>query len=94
MENKIVKVELDTSTYIDEHGVSIVVYMGEGSCDPLVEHTFDWETMIENHFESYTVNEKIREMDAMDAGLLVDKLEEMAKYARNMLEDYTQAEEE
>ena len=94
MENKIVKVELDTSTYIDEHGVSIVVYMGEGSCDPLVEHTFDWETMIENYFESYTVNDKIREMDAMDAGLLIDKLEEMAKYARNMLEDYTQAEEE
>ena len=94
MENHIAKVELDTSSYIDENGVTVVVYMGEGSCEPIVEHKFDWETMIENHFESYTVNDKIRGMDAMDAGLLVDKLEEMAKYARNMLEDYTQAEVE
>ena len=97
MENKIVKVELDTSTYIDEHGVSIVVYMGEGSCDPLVEHTFDWETMIENYFETYicyTAGDKIREVDMADAELLVIKLEQMAKYARNMLEDYTLAEEE
>lgn len=94
MENKIVNVEMDTSAYIDEHGVSVCVYMGEGSCDPIIEHTFDWETMVENYFESYTVGDKIREVDMADAALLVDKLEEMAKYARNMLEDYTQDEED
>ena len=94
MENHIAKVEMDTSAYIDEHGVSVCVYMGEGSCDPIIEHTFDWETMVENYFESYTVGDKIREVDMADAALLVDKLEEMAKYARNMLEDYTQDEED
>ena len=94
MENKIVNVEMDTSTYIDEHGVSVCVYMGENSCDPIIEHTFNWETMIENYFESYTVNDRIREVDQPDASLLVNKLEEMTKYARNMLEDYTQDEEE
>lgn len=94
MENKIVNVEMDTSTYIDESGVSVCVYMGEGSSDPIVEHTFDWETMIENYYESYTVNDRIREVDQADAALLVNKLEQMALYAKNMLEDYTQDEED
>lgn len=94
MENKIVNVEMDTSTFVDENGLSVCVYMGEGSCDPIIEHTFDWETMVEDYFESYTVGDKIREVDMADAELLVIKLEQMAKYARNMLEDYTLAEEE
>lgn len=94
METSITKIEVDTNAYIDEHGLSVVVYIGEGSCDPIVEHTFDWETMVENHFESFVINDRIREVDAYDAGVLVTQLEEMAKYARNMLDDYTQAEEE
>lgn len=90
MENHIAKVEMDTSAYIDEHGVSVCIYMGEGSCDPIIEHTFDWETMVENYFESYTVGDKIREMDMADAALLVTKLEQLALYAKNMLEDYAE----
>lgn len=85
---------MDTSAYIDEHGLSVCVYMGEGSCDPIIEHTFDWETMVENYFESYTVGDKIREMDMADAALLVTKLEQIALYAKNMLEDYAQDEED
>lgn len=94
MEKHIVNIELDASTYIDENGVGVVVYIGEGSCDPVVEHTFSWETMVENHFEGYTVDDKIREVDMEDAALLVTKLEQIALYAKNMLEDYTQDEED
>lgn len=94
MENSISQIEVDTSAYIDEHGVSVCVYMGEGSCDPIVEHTFDWEQLIENHFETFVINDRIREVDVYEAGILVTKLEQMTKYARNMLDDYTQDEEE
>ena len=93
MESKISKIELDTSAWIDEDGVGISIYVGEG-CEPVVETTFDFEALIENHFWCYTVNDRIRPLDFADAEATVIKLEQMAKYARNMLEDYTQAEEE
>lgn len=88
MESKISTIELDTSAYIDEKGVGVCVWVGEG-CDPVVETTFDFETLIENHFEGYTINDKIRPMDFAEIEETVIKLEQMAKYARNMLEDYT-----
>ena len=93
MESKIATVELDTSAWIDEDGLGVCVYVGEG-CEPVVETTFDFETLVENHFEGYTINDKIRPMDVADVEAAVIKLEQRAKYARNMLEDYTQAEEE
>jgi len=88
MESKIATVELDTSAWIDEDGVGVCVYVGEG-CEPVVETTFDFETLVENHFEGYTINDKIRPMDFAEVEAAVIKLEQMAKYARNMLEDYT-----
>ena len=88
MESKISTIELDTSAFMDETGLGVCVWVGEG-CDPVVETTFDFETLIENHFEGYTVNDKIRPMDFAEIEATVIKLEQMAKYARNMLEDYT-----
>lgn len=94
MDSVITQIEIDTAGFVSEEGFGVCVYMGEGSCDPVVETTFDFETLIENHFEGYLVGDKIRPIDIPDAELLVNKLEQMAKYARNMLEDYTLAEEE
>jgi hypothetical protein len=94
MDSVITQIEMDTSGFLSEEGFGVCVYMGEGSCDPIVETTYDFESLIENHFESFVINDRIREVDAADAELLVTKLEQMAKYARNMLEDYTLAEEE
>ena len=88
MESKISTIELDTSAFIDETGFGVCVWVGEG-CDPVVETTFAFEELIENHFEGYTINDKIRPMDFADLEETVIKLEQMAKYARNMLEDYT-----
>jgi len=88
MESKISTIELDTSAWMDEKGLGVCVWVGEG-CEPVVETTFDYETLIENHFEGYTVNDKIRPMDFAEIEATVIKLEQMAKYARNMLEDYT-----
>lgn len=85
---------MDTSGFVSEEGFGICVYLGEDASDPIVETTFDFESLIENHFEGFVVNDRIREVDTKDAELLVIKLEQMAKYARNMLEDYTLAEEE
>ena len=94
MDSVITQIEIDTAGCVSEEGFGVCVYMGEGSCDPVVETTFDFETLIENHFEGYLVGDQIRPIDIPDVELLVNKLEQMAKYARNMLEDYTLAEEE
>ena len=82
------QLEIDTSAHIDERGVEVSVYIGANSCEPSIETIFDFETLIENHFESYTIGDKIRSIDVPDVELLVTKLEQMSKYARNMLEDY------
>ena len=82
------QLEIDTSAHIDERGVEVSVYIGANSCEPSIETIFDFETLIENHFEGYTIGDMIRPIDIPDAELLVIKLEQMAKYARNMLEDY------
>jgi hypothetical protein len=82
------QLEIDTSAYIDERGVEVSVYIGANACEPSIETVFDFEKLIENHFESYTIGDMIRPIDIPDAELLVIKLEQMAKYARNTLEDY------
>ena len=88
MTSNTTQLEIDTSAHIDERGVEVSVYIGANACDPAVETIFHFETLIENHFECYTVGDMIRPIDIPDAELLVIKLEQMAKYARNMLEDY------
>ena len=88
MKSNTTQLEIDTSAHIDERGVEVSVYIGANACDPAVETIFHFETLIENHFECYTVGDMIRPIDIPDAELLVIKLEQMAKYARNMLEDY------
>ena len=84
------QLEIDTSAHIDERGVEVSVYIGANSCEPSIETIFDFEKLIENHFEGYTIGDMIRPIDIPDAELLVIKLEQMAKYARNMLIDITQ----
>ena len=88
MTSNTTQLEIDTSAHIDERGVEVSVYIGANACDPAVETIFHFETLIENHFECYTVGDMIRPIDIPDAELLVIKLEQMAKYARNTLEDY------
>jgi hypothetical protein len=82
------QLEIDTSAHIDERGVGVSIYIGANACEPSIETVFHFETLIENHFECYTVGDMIRPIDIPDAELLVIKLEQMAKYARNTLEDY------
>jgi hypothetical protein len=84
------QLEIDTSAHIDERGVEVSIFVGADYSEPSIETIFDFEKLIENHFESYTIYDKIRPIDIPDAELLVIKLEQMAKYARNMLEDYIQ----
>jgi len=88
MMSRITNLAVDTTASIDEHGFGVAVYIGE-NCEPTFEETFHFETLIENHFESFMVHDRIRQEDREDASLIVTKLEQMAKYARNMLEDYT-----
>ena len=83
------QLEIDTLAHIDERGVEVSIYIGANACEPSIETVFDFETLIENHFEGYKIYDKIRPIDVTDVELLVIKLEQMAKYARNMLEDYT-----
>lgn len=83
------QLEIDTSAHIDERGVEVSIYVGANACEPSIETVFDFEKLIENHFESYTIGDMIRPIDIPDAELLVIKLEQMAKYARNILQDYT-----
>lgn len=82
------QLEIDTSAHIDERGVEVSIYIGANVCEPSIETVFDFETLIENHFEGYKIYDKIRPIDVPDVELLVIKLEQMSKYARNMLEDY------
>jgi hypothetical protein len=93
MMSRITNLAVDTTAFIDEHGFGVAVYIGEDACEPTFEETFHFETLIENHFESFVVYDRIRQEDREDASLIVTKLEQMAKYARNMLEDYTSKEE-
>ena len=87
MTSKITQLEIDTTAHMDEDGVGVCIYFGTNDSGT-VETVFDFETLIENHFECYTIGDMIRPIDIPDAELLVIKLEQMAKYARNMLEDY------
>ena len=82
------QLEIDTSAHIDERGVEVSIFVGANYSEPSIETIFDFEKLIENHFEGYTIGDMIRPIDIPDAELLVIKLEQMAKYARNMLEDY------
>ena len=88
------QLEIDTSAHIDERGVGVSIYIGANACEPSIETVFHFETLIENHFECYTVGDMIRPIDIPDAELLVIKLEQMAKYARNILQDYAAQGEE
>ena len=85
---------VDTTAFIDEYGFGVAVYIGEDACEPTFEETFHFETLIEDHFESFMVHNRIRQEDREEASIMVTKLEQMAKYARIMLEDYTSKEEE
>jgi len=89
MASKITQLEIDTTAHMDEDGVGVCIYFGTNDSGT-VETVFDFEQLIENHFESYTIGDYIRPIDITDAERLVIKLEQMAKYARNMLEDYTE----
>ena len=88
------QLEIDTSAHIDERGIEVSIYIGANACEPSIETVFDFEKLIENHFESYTIGDMIRPIDIPDAELLVIKLEQMAKYARNVLQDYAAQGEE
>ena len=88
------QLEIDTSAHIDERGIEVSIYIGANACEPSIETVFDFEQLIENHFESYTIGDMIRPIDIPDAELLVIKLEQMAKYARNVLQDYAAQGEE
>ena len=89
MASKITQLEIDTTAHMDEDGVGVCIYFGTNDSGT-VETVFDFETLIENYFESYTIGDYIRPIDIPDVELLVIKLEKMALYARNMLIDITQ----
>ena len=90
MTSNTTQLEIDTSVHIDEKGVGVSIYIGANACEPSIETVFHFETLIENHFESYKMYDMIRPIDIPDAERLVIKLEQMALYARNMLIDITQ----
>jgi hypothetical protein len=85
--NKTIKLTVDTTAFIDERGFGVAVYIGEGACEPTFEEIFDFETLIMQHFESYMIDDRIHQVDREDAGLMVAKLEQMAEYARQTLDD-------
>ena len=85
--NKTIKLTVDTTAFIDERGFGVAVYIGEGACEPTFEEIFDFETLIMQHFESYMIHDRLRPVDAVDARFIVTKLEQMAEYARQTLDD-------
>jgi len=87
MSSRITKLTVDTTAFIDEHGFGVAVYIGEGACEPNFEEIFDFETLIMHHFESYMIHDRIRQADRKDVSLMVTKLEQMAEYARQTLDD-------
>tara|TARA_B110000459_G_C16608979_1_gene495112 strand:- start:273 stop:554 length:282 start_codon:yes stop_codon:yes gene_type:complete len=88
MKNYKFDVEVDTSLHLDDNGISVCIFLGENSDTPVMEEVFPIETMIENHFESFLIGNQLRGIDLDDTEKSVIKLEQMAKYARNMFEDY------
>jgi|TARA_R110000744_G_scaffold168775_1_gene286581 hypothetical protein len=90
MEEVKLNIEVQPVIWLGESGIELSVYIGDGPCDPIVEHTFDYEGLIEKHFDMFKVNGLIHQREIADAELLVIKLEQMAKYARQTLIDVTQ----
>jgi hypothetical protein len=88
MISKTTQLQIETDCHMEEDGVGVSIWTGANACDPSVETVFSFEALIEEHFENYTVGDMIRPIDIPDAERLVIKLEQMAKYAQNMLEDY------
>jgi len=86
MSSRITKLEVDTTVFIDERGFEVAVYIG-GACESTFEEIFDFETLIMNHFESYMTHDRILQADRKDVSLMVTKLEQMAEYARQTLDD-------
>lgn len=89
MESKTFKLEVDADVSLGYTGIDICVYIGD-HCEPCVEATYDWETLIEKHFESFMMYDTIRDIDLPDAEAAVNKMERMVKYARGIIDDFKQ----
>ena len=71
MEEVKLNIEVQPVIWLGESGIELSVYIGDGPCDPIVEHTFDYEGLIEKHFDMFKVNGLIHQREIADAEFLL-----------------------
>lgn len=81
-------ITMEAGVFLNETDIHLSVYMGEGSCDPVFSETISYEECIEEFFSMVVVrNTQIKDAEHEIAQKFVNKLEQMAAYARNTLTD-------
>lgn len=82
------ELSVDVTPWLTEEGVLTSLYIGTG-CEPITEEMIPYEKLVDQSFESYMVGDEILERDDADVLEFVEKLEEVAAYARQRFEELT-----
>lgn len=84
------KIEFDASISIEPNGeVFLHVYMGEGSCESVLEDSVPLKTLIEEILDSFLLprTRKIAPHHEEEAQQLVDELKSAVKYAKRRIKE-------
>lgn len=72
-------IEIDTYTWMMHKGIETSVYIGQS--DEPIEITESYESLIDKHFASYTVHDKIAALHDDETATFIAKLKSIAEYA-------------
>ena len=83
-------VEIDASLGIEHDGkIDLYVYIGEGSCEPVLEESESLESLIDNLLKAYVVlgTGKIASYHQSECEALVKSLKAATKYAKKRIKE-------
>lgn len=87
-DRKVKDITMEAGVYLNEDNIHLYVYLGEDTSDPVFENDISYEECVEEFFEMITVRgNQIKDKEVQLAHSFINKLEQMAKYARNTLDD-------
>jgi len=79
----IYRVEVETNPWIQEDGVLVATYIGEGACEPVLEYVTSYSELIDQTLESYVLPStgKIAESHVDEVMDLLQALRSAVAYA-------------
>jgi hypothetical protein len=84
------RIEIDAGLGIEYDGkIELYVYIGEGSCEPVLEESESLESLIDNLLQAYMIpgEEKIASYHLSECEALVKSLKAATKYAKKRIKE-------